>query len=522
MFKKIYILFLFSSAFNQECPPLDTLTVNVNQNNWGIPYINSWDELEVVTWNVKTFPQSNYTIESVVEIISDLLPDIINFQEINSYSDFQDLANSLEAYDFIYSNDDYYGLAIAYRKDCIEFVDSSILFEQYPWEFTYRYPLSANFIWSCGDSYLVFEMVNVHLKCCDSGFEQRAAASEILSNYINEKTGNNINLIIAGDYNDSLTDSPSNNSLLPLIDNPNVLFLDFDIAEGSSYYWSYPSWPSHIDHILVNTTFENYSISEINSIRIDDYVGYNFFQNNISDHRPVYAKIFIPSSTSPENLIINEIMNNPLAISDSYGEWFEIFNNGLNEIDLYNFIIRDNGNDYHFINDHIIIQPGEYSVFGISNDLNDNGQINVDYQYSDFYLNNFIDEIILQHPNGSIIDQVNYYINSFEIIEGKSMMLINSESDNNVGSNWNASNIIMSNGDYGTPGNFNILNDCNNNGDINNDLEVNIVDVILLVNYILYNNSEYSNIDCISDLDSNNIIDILDVILLIEYILGIN
>ena len=34
----------------------------------------------------------------------------------------------------------------------------------------------------------MFEMVNIHLKCCDSGFEQRVAASDILSNYINEKT----------------------------------------------------------------------------------------------------------------------------------------------------------------------------------------------------------------------------------------------------------------------------------------------------------------------------------------------
>ena len=238
MLRKFYILFLFGIAFHQECPPLDTLVVNPEQDNWEIPYINSWDELEIMTWNIKTFPQSSNTVESVSEIISDLLPDVINFQEINSYSDFEDLANSLDAYDFIYSNDEYYGLAIAYRKDCVELLDSSILFEQYPWEFTYRYPLLANFIWSCGDSYLMFEMINIHLKCCDSGFEQRIAASDILSDYINEKTENNVNVIIAGDYNDSLTDSPLDNSLLSLINNQNASFLDSNIAEGSSYDWS--------------------------------------------------------------------------------------------------------------------------------------------------------------------------------------------------------------------------------------------------------------------------------------------
>ena len=522
MFRKIYILFLFSISFNQECPPIDTLVVNSEQNNWEIPYINSWDELEIMTWNIKTFPQANNTVESVIEVISDLLPDIINFQEINSNSAFDELMSSLPTYDFIYSNDEYYGLAIAYRKDCIELLSSSTLFEQYSWEFTYRYPLSANFIWSCGESFLIFEMVNVHLKCCDSGFEQRVAASDILSNYINEKTESNLNLIIAGDYNDSLDDSPSDNSLLTLIDNPNVLFLDFDIAEGSSYYWSYPSWPSHIDHILINESLSNYIVSEINTIRIDDYVGYNFFQNNLSDHRPVYTKIFIPSIASADNLIINEIMNNPLEVSDSYGEWFEIFNAGTDEIDLYNFILRDTDNDYHFISEHVFILPDEYIVLGNSNNLTENGGVNIDYAYNNFYLNNFIDEVILQHPNGNIIDQVNYDINTFDIIEGRSMMLSEFVLDNNLGENWIVSNIQMSNGDYGTPGEYNSNDNCNGDGDVNGDLDINIVDVILIVNYILYNNSDIEYIECLGDLDDNNILDILDVVLLIEYILGIN
>ena len=66
-------------------------------------------------------------------------------------------------------------------------------------------------------------------------------------------------------------------------------------------------------------------------------------------------------------------------------------------------------------------------------------------------------------------------------------MLIDFELDNNLGANWSASEIIMVNGDYGTPGSLNIFNNCINNGDINNDLEINVVDVILVVNIILGN-----------------------------------
>ena len=64
----------------QECPPADTIAVNPAQNIWGIPMENQWDEIEVMTWNIKVFPISGNTINYVNEIISDILPDVIAFQ----------------------------------------------------------------------------------------------------------------------------------------------------------------------------------------------------------------------------------------------------------------------------------------------------------------------------------------------------------------------------------------------------------------------------------------------------------
>ena len=80
----------------------------------------------------------------------------------------------------------------------------------------------------------------------------------------------------------------------------------------------------------------------------------------------------------------------------------------------------------------------------------------------------------------------------------------------------------MFNGDFGTPGYNNNYQECINNGDINNDLEINIIDVVLLINFILYNDISFSNIDCIADIDENNLINVLDIVLLIDSILGIN
>ena len=76
-------LTLTSLLFMQECPPIDTVPIIPAQNMWNIPLENQWDKIEVMTWNIKDFPISGNTIDYVNEIITDILPDIISFQEIN-------------------------------------------------------------------------------------------------------------------------------------------------------------------------------------------------------------------------------------------------------------------------------------------------------------------------------------------------------------------------------------------------------------------------------------------------------
>ena len=76
---RLLIVFLFfSNIFLQECPPSDTLAISPIQNNWDIPNLNDWNDLDIMTWNIKQFPLSNNTVEDVSEIISDILPDIIS------------------------------------------------------------------------------------------------------------------------------------------------------------------------------------------------------------------------------------------------------------------------------------------------------------------------------------------------------------------------------------------------------------------------------------------------------------
>ena len=75
-------------------------------------------------------------------------------------------------------------------------------------------------------------------------------------------------------------------------DSDNYFFADLEIAEGSSSEWSFPNWPSHLDHILItNELFDNNSYIE--TIRIDDFMdgGFSEYDQNISDHRPVAIKL---------------------------------------------------------------------------------------------------------------------------------------------------------------------------------------------------------------------------------------
>ena len=84
-----------------------------------------------------------------------------------------------------------------------------------------------------------------------------------------------------------LTDVIANNVFQIIIDDSeNFLFADIEIAEGTSLNWSYPWWPSHIDHILITNElmdeFENVE-SEIQTIKIDEYMdgGFDDYYDNI-------------------------------------------------------------------------------------------------------------------------------------------------------------------------------------------------------------------------------------------------
>ena len=54
------------------------------------------------------------------------------------------------------------------------------------------------------------------------------------------------------------------------------------------------------------------------------------------------GSVEIPPIADAGDVVINEIMQNPSAVSDANGEWFELYNNTNGSIDINGWTISDN------------------------------------------------------------------------------------------------------------------------------------------------------------------------------------
>ncbi|MDC1037644.1 lamin tail domain-containing protein [Candidatus Marinimicrobia bacterium] len=200
----------------------------------------------------------------------------------------------------------------------------------------------------------------------------------------------------------------------------------------------------------------NDAINNGNNLSVSDIVADAI--HDASDHLPVYMDVWFDDLVYNEaGIVITEIMANPSAVSDSYGEWFEIKNTTDMTINLDGWSLTDGGSDEHIISNDsssMNILPGEYFVFGRNGDSALNGGYVPNYEYSGFLLSNSEDEIIILDSSGAIVDEV-HYTSSWNFGNGSSMELHDVSSDNFESENWFEASITFGSGDFGTPGTFN-------------------------------------------------------------------
>ncbi len=169
----------------------------------------------------------------------------------------------------------------------------------------------------------------------------------------------------------------------------------------------------------------------------------------INDH-------LLVNDLDPGNLLITEIMYDPSNLSDTEGEWFEIFNNTISPINLNQLVISSSGSDY-IVNGKIVLQPSGYYVFARADTACEVEK----HIYSGLTLLNTSDDITLSTfgtdgTDGYIIATVAYdESGGFPDASGSSLNLnplfFNFE-DAQLSSSWCLSTDTFNTGDFGTPG----------------------------------------------------------------------
>ena len=269
--------------------------INNDANDWDVPSINTDEGLEIITWNCEFFPTANdSTISSLSEVIKDLNPDIIAFQEIKKAGWFEKLMQNLSDYDYIISlQASFMDLAVIYKKELFTFKSHTELFADNDYNFAGRPPLKVDLIHKSTKQ--EFSIINLHMKCCDSGLKRTQKASRMLYEYATENFSNNDNLIILGDWNDDLKDKPNEHCFDPFLNDKNFYFVTESIVDDISQS-TYPKEPyvSFLDHILISKNLINMDAKEVYTIPIDKYMGgYDIYEAYISDHKPVLLSLNI-------------------------------------------------------------------------------------------------------------------------------------------------------------------------------------------------------------------------------------
>ena len=447
-----------------------------------------------LTYNLLNYEDEDEREDDFITVIEYVEPDIIIAQEVvgtSGYNHFQaDVLDILAPGEWsgatFINQSASIDIALFYRHDVFSFISTDLV----------NTAQSAGtrdvveWIMEHNDSGVQFNVYGVHLKASSNppNPQTRLAEATILRDYLNDLPAGS-HFIVAGDFNiysNSSASEPAFEMLTGEGDDDDGRLFDpvdrighwhnngsfADVHTQSPRSGNYGGMDDRFDWIFVSEavlseTYEiniledtywaigndgnhfNQAINDGNNSSVNDAMADAL--HDASDHLPVMAVFSFPGGDpSPYQIVITEVMVNPAAVSDSYGEWLELYNADTVTISMLDWLLLGSGSDEHNV-DSISIAPGEYIVFGRNNDSSVNGGYNADYEYSGFQLANSEDEIILIDDEGRVADQV-AYDSSFPYLSGASMYLKNIASDNAIDTSWAMSETPYGDGDYGTPG----------------------------------------------------------------------
>jgi hypothetical protein len=164
-----------------------------------------------------------------------------------------------------------------------------------------------------------------------------------------------------------------------------------------------------------------------------------------------------PPIGDPTKLVITEILMDPKAVSDSDGEWVELYNGGGTAVDLRGLTLGDALASKKIEGPAPLLVPASgYALLGSNADPTKNGGYTVLWSFGTaFGLNNDKDSVILS-KDGAEIDRVDYdAAGGWSVAAGIAMQLDGtldpSSAPNGQASSWCAATAAAPSGDLGTP-----------------------------------------------------------------------
>lgn len=268
-----------------------------------IPAYGNDSSVEIVAWNIETYPRTEDTDSVVADIIKFLDVDFFAIEEIMNEDAFNDLLDRLPGYAGMTTFEidgfnAYHNVGFIYDTSVIkiDITETKLLFIGDSYAFP-RPPLKVSATYSSENGTIDFCAVILHLKAMSSGNEdelRRKDAMNKLKNYINERPDSDeADYVLLGDWNSDYTQEDFLLTTFHEDADYNLLTYDFyDNPQKYKHNATYPSFDSVIDHIVITKSFEDQiNIESIKTLRIDDY--YSRYPDLVSDHRPVAFRFTI-------------------------------------------------------------------------------------------------------------------------------------------------------------------------------------------------------------------------------------
>lgn len=179
----------------------------------------------------------------------------------------------------------------------------------------------------------------------------------------------------------------------------------------------------------------------------------------IQDALDAYAS----SSSTPDlaslnagDLVITEIMPDPSQVQDWKGEWFEIYNNTSNAVNLNGLVVSGSGDIGFTVSSDLTIAANDYAVFTVNPYLGTNGGVASDYTYSYTNLKLYNNDSLNISHSGTTFDSVSWTAANYGVTAGFTLSARSlSATDNDSAMGWCLDDNSYGNGDIGTPGSAN-------------------------------------------------------------------